>query len=209
MVREAGVQILSPHSPLLLLARRSAFLCFAVMSLGCGRPFNVKTQPGLPPANYAATAAAGEVSIQAQAITDEDFLLETFDANLIAAGILPVDVMLTNRGGSAVDIKKARFEARVQGQTHKAVSAREAFKRLVSYYELSAYNKSGYRKSLEAFSGYALDIGSPLGSGASRRGLLFFFVPSESARGAGLTLLLTKLGSGGSGSSATVELKLN
>src|ERR1700686_4194776 len=82
-----------------------AVLSILAVTLGCGKPFNVKQQPELPPVSYAAKASAGGVSIQAQAITDEDSLYDTFDANLISAGILPVRVMLTNPADHAVDLQ--------------------------------------------------------------------------------------------------------
>jgi hypothetical protein len=175
--------------------------------LGCGKPFNVKTRADLAPANYAASSATANISIQAQAITDEDFLNETFDANLISSGVLPVRVMLKNSSDRTVDLQKARFEIRQQnGRGFKAVDARDAFKRLISYYEIKAYNKSGYRESLGTFSEYGVDLKTPLESGNARQGFLFFLVPVETARGANLTLVVSRLGVE---SASTVELKLN
>jgi len=175
--------------------------------IGCGKPFNVK-QPNLPPASYSGKASVANVDVRAQAITDEDFLYDSFDANLIAAGVLPVRVMLTNSANQDVDLQKARFEIRPpQGRAAAAVDARQAFKRLISYYEIKAYSKSGYKKSLEAFSSYALDLKSPLAAGQSRQGLVFFLTTSESARAVGLTMLITRLSS--RESRDAIELKLN
>lgn len=175
--------------------------------IGCGKPFNVK-QPNLPPATYTGKVSRANVDVQAQAITDEDFLYDNFDANLIAARVLPVRVMLTNSANQDADLKRARFEIRPpQGRAAPAVDAREAFKRLISYYEIKAYNKSGYKKSLEAFSSYALDVKSPLAAGQSRQGLVFFVIPGESSRALGLTLRITRLSS--RESQDAVELKLN
>ncbi len=179
------------------------------ISIGCGKPFNVKQQPDLPPASYTAKASADGVSVQAQAITDEDFLYDTFDANLISAGVLPVRVMLTNSADHTVDFQKARFEVRTAGQRFKEAGTRQAFKRLISYYEISVYNKSGYKKSLDAFSAYALDVKMPLAAGQSRQGFVFFLTPSESARGIGLTLVVSGLSSNASGEGGAIELRLN
>jgi hypothetical protein len=182
-------------------------LCLACGAmLGCGKPFNVKTRADLPPANYAATAATDSISIQALAITDEDFLYETFDANLISAGVLPVRVMLKNSGDRPLDLQRARFEVRQQaGRGFKAVDAGAAFKRLISYYEISLYNKAGYKDSLGTFSEYAVDLKTPLESGQSRQGLIFFLVPGEAAHGGGLTLVVSRLGAE---SHVPIELKL-
>ena len=198
----------SLRQSLLRLAPGRAFVLVAVTAFGCGKPFNVKTQPDLPPANYPAKATSDHVSVQAQAITDEDFLYETFDANLLLAGILPVRVMLTNSGGEILDLKNARFEVHATaGTSFKAINEHQAFKRLISYYEISTYNKSGYKESLEAFSAFGLDIFTPLAAAQSRQGLVFFPVPAEAARG-GLRLVVSRLDAASS-SGGKLELKLN
>jgi hypothetical protein len=191
------------------LAAGSALLLFAAAACGCGRPFNVNTQPTLPPASYAAKATVDSVAVEAQAITDEDFLYDNFDANLISAGVLPVRVMLTNSAGEAIDLKSARFEIEAHAGRFKAVNARKAFKRLISYYGISAYSKSGYNESLDAFAAYAFDVATPLAGGQSRQGLLFFLVPGEAAREAGLTMVIGKLSSKQPGGRTGVALKLN
>src|SRR5215510_10490197 len=173
---------------------------------GCGKPFNVKTKAGLPPSHYTVKATAGSITVEAHAITDEDFLYETFDANLILAGVLPVRVSLTNPGKETVDLKKALFEIRQQsGRRFASVSARAAFKSLISYYGISTYSKHGYKESLNDFSSYELDIDSPLAGAKSREGLRFFLMPSEAAAGAGLTLVVSRVGQ----QSASAELRLN
>jgi hypothetical protein len=175
-----------------LAATGVAGLC-AAASIGCGRPFNVKTQPGLPPANYTAKTRVDGIAIEARTITDEDFLYETFDANLILAGVLPVRVMLTNSGGEEVDCKKARFEIETQSKHYKRVDARKAFKRLISYYGISAYSKAGYKESLEAFSSYEFNVDTALGGTESRQGLMFFLMPAGVSRRPGLTLTVARL----------------
>lgn len=182
------------------------FVVFAAMC-GCGKPFNVKTRTSLPPANYAAGATSDSIRIQAQALRDEDFLYETFDANLIAAGVLPVRVMVSNSSGQVIGLEKARFEMRQpNGRGLKAVDARRAFKKLISYYEISLYNKAGYKESLGTFSEYAFDVKTPLEPSQSRQGLIFFLAPGNAAREAGLTLVVSRLSSE---SRTPVELKLD
>ena len=170
-------------------------LGLVMMTLGgCGKPFNVKTKTDLPPASFGAATVSDGISIQAQPVTDEDFLYERFDANLISAGVLPVRVMLKNSSERTVDLRKARFEIRQQaGRGFKSVEARAAFKRLISYYEIKAYNKGGFKDSLDAFSEYELDLRTPIGPGQSRQGLLFFLVPNEAAHATGLTMVVTRI----------------
>src|SRR5258705_5552165 len=136
------------------LAASSALLLLAPVQFGCGRPFSVKTQPNLPPASYAAKATVDSVAVEAQAITDEDFLYDTFDANLISAGVLPVRVMLTNSGGQALDLKSAHFEIEARTGKFKAAEARKAFKQVISYYEIKPNSQAGYAESPAAFAAF-------------------------------------------------------
>lgn len=192
-------------------------LAVTAQSMGCGgKPFNVREKPfkvregaSVPPPAFSARAEVGAVVIQAEAVTDENLLYDTFDANLILAGLLPIGVMITNSGQEPLDLKKARFEIRAQsGGRFKAADAKRAFKRLISYYEISTYSKSGYKKSQEDFLSYSLDAARPLAPGESREGMIFFSVPAEMIQGMGITLIASGLGGKQSGNVAAVELKL-
>ena len=88
------------------------FLVFPVF-FSCGKPFDVKPKTKVEsalPTNYTATAASGDLSVSAESLTDEDSLYNTFDSNLILAGILPVRVKLTNSGNENIVLKDAKFE---------------------------------------------------------------------------------------------------
>ncbi|MCI0487257.1 MAG: hypothetical protein L0229_11730 [Blastocatellia bacterium] len=196
---------------------RVSAVCLALLSLtwlaGCGgKPFKVKPRPDVPEAQIRAGARAESngVALLAEAVTDEDFLYETFDANLILAGVLPVRVKLTNNGEDPVDLRKARFEIRnSSGRRFKGIDPEDAFKRLISYYGVSIYSKPGYKESRQDFSSYAFELESPLGPGESRQGMIFFRVPGDVAREPGLTLFARRLDSRQSKSDAGIELKLN
>lgn len=184
----------------------AAAILGAVTLFGCGKPFNVKPRTALPVANYTAAASTARVEVRAVPVIDEDLLYETFDANLIIAGVLPVRVMLKNSSDESIVLKKARFEIRgAHGRAVRAVNPREAFKRVVSYYEISTYNKSGYKESLTDFVSHSLDGLEPLGPRQSREGLLFFLIPPEMSRGPGLTLRITLFDS----AQSPIELKLS
>ncbi len=176
---------------------------------GCGgKPFDVKTSVDLPSLADAPVAESQGLRLQAAALLDEDYLLETFDANLILAGILPVNVTITNRAATPVDLHKARFELRTaEGRTYKAADIKSAFKRLIKYYEISTYSKPAYKESREDFAAYALDTGRPLAMGESRRGMLFFIVPDGVVRASGLKLIGARLDA--AQSTSAVELQLN
>ena len=174
-----------------------------------GKPFNVKPKPDTPASDYDVKAAAGELTVHAEAVTDEDFLYETFDANLLLAGVLPVRVMIANGAQEPVDLKKARFEIRAAGRAYKAISAKSAFGKMISYYGITTYSKNGYKESRADFESHALDLGSPLAAGESRQGMLFFQVPAEAAQAAGLTLIASRLDAKKRKADSSIELKLN
>jgi hypothetical protein len=181
-----------------------------------GKPFNVKPRPGMPQPGMPAASSAGaeartgEAVIRATAVKDEDYLYETFDANLIMAGILPVRVRVTNAGAQPLDLDRARFEIRAQnGRGYKAEEARKAYKRLISFYGITTYSEDGYKESREDFSSYAFDREQPLGPGESRQGLLFFPVPSDVATGQSLKLQISRLGPKQSRGGDVIEIVLD
>jgi hypothetical protein len=192
-------------------------MIIAAQSAGCGgKPFNVREKPfhqregaNEPPPAFSARAESGAVTIQAEAMTDEDYLYDTFDANLILAGILPVRLMITNSGQEPLDLRKARFEIRAQGgRGFKSADAKRAFKRLLSYYEISTYSKAGYKESQRDFFSHALDAAAPLAPGGSREGMAFFLVPAEVAQRTDITLIASGLDGRQRGNNGAVELKL-
>lgn len=188
----------------------SGSLVFLMMLFaGCGgKPFNVKPQVDLPLTPDAARTEAGSLQIQAEAIRDEDLLIGTFDANLLLAGVLPVKVALINQSPEAIDVRKARFELRgPDGRTVKASDARRVFKRLISYYEITAYSKPGYKQSREDLADYGIDLSKPLNAGESRKGMVFFIAPDRATQTSSLTLVVSRLDAKQAKAPA-VELKL-
>jgi hypothetical protein len=187
-----------------------ATICLVLILLaGCGgKPFNVKTEVALPAIADAPRGESQGIRMQAAAVRDEDFLVSTFDANLILAGVLPLDVSITNGTSQPLDLRRARFVVRApDGHSYKAVEAQRAFKRLVKYYQISTYSKPAYKESREDFAAYALDTAKPLAMGESRRGMLFFIVPDGVAQAAGLKLIGTRLDAANSKSAIELQLK--
>jgi hypothetical protein len=187
-----------------------SILLFALLPACGGKPFNIKSKPDLPPREPGIKAVAGGLTVQAEAVTDEDFLYETFDANLILAGVLPVRITVSSAEQEPVDLRKAKFEIRTAaGRAYKAINANSAFKRLISYYGISTYTKEGYKQSQSDFASHALDLQSPLAPGGSRQGMIFFHIADEAARTASMTLAAERLDAKRQKSNSSVELKLN
>lgn len=190
----------------------SAFVAICLMVLwlaGCGgKPFDVKPRVSLPAIAEAPFGETQGIRIQAVAVRDEDFLISTFDANLILAGILPLNVAITNGTSQPLDLHQARFEVRtVDGHSYKSAEVQRAFKRLIKYYQISTYSKPAYKESQEDFSTYALDTTKPLAMGESRQGMLFFIVPDGVAQASGLKLIGRRLDA--ANSKSAVEIQLN
>jgi hypothetical protein len=186
--------------------RPAVLFVLAISISGCGgRPFNVKPRPDKTNHEYRASGHVEGVAIRAQALTDEDYLYETFDANLILAGIYPVRLELKNTGSESLEFKRARFELRsAAGRRFSAVNARKAYKNLISYYGVSIYSKTGNQRALEDFSSHSLNIDGKFEAGESRQGLLFFDAPADAFNGGSVTLSAARLPGGES-----IELKLD
>jgi len=159
------------------------------------KPFNVKPRRALPPGGFTGRASAGTLELEAAAIRDEDFLSETFDANVILAGLLPVKLSLQNGSSQPVDLTPARFWLRSSGKSEKPMEPRRVFKRLMRYYKIRLYNPEGYKEALGDLTSYDLNQRRPLAPGESRWGILFFEAPAAQPA-TPQVLLVTGIGPG-------------
>jgi hypothetical protein len=176
--------------------------------VGCGKPFNVQPRPKVLPANYKVSADSGGVTIDAEPVTDEDKLYDTFEANLLLASVLPVRLRLTNTQAEGLEIKDARFTIKSQNQTFKRIDAKSAYKRLMKYYRISIYNKAGYKASREDFTAYEIALKDRLKANESREGLMFFAIPGEFVNSSDVSLIVEKLGAKSTKTGQSVELKI-
>jgi hypothetical protein len=205
----ASQKMNSPRFAALLLVGFILMLCAA-----CGKPFNVKSKPTIkdvkPDAriDLKSVAEANGLKLQAEAILDEDFIYDAFDANMILAGVLPVRLQLDNNGGEKAALDKARFDLLAQNRIYKMIDSHKAYKKLMSYYSISIYNKNGYKESREDFDTHALDLKKELAPGESREGLIYFAIPKEVIQSGDLKLLARKLGVGRVKDDAKLELIL-
>ena len=184
-------------------------MLLAFIASSC-KPFNVKPRIEVPRATNEAHGEADGVAFRASVVRDEDWLNDTFDANLILAGIVPVRVELKNTRQTPVELRKARFELKTaDGRSFGSAVAQSAFKQALSYYDVSAWSKALYKESRADFASYALDTKTPAAAGESRQGLIYFLLRAESARDGGFTLVISKLESAGAKGEGRVELKLD
>lgn len=174
------------------------------------KPFKVKPRIEVPRAANEARAEANGVAFSASVVRDEDWLNDTFDANLILAGIVPVRVELKNARQTPLELHKAKFELKTaDGRTYRSVDAGSAFKRALTYYELSAWSKALYKESRADFASYALDTKKPVAPEQSRQGLIYFLLPARSPVTNGFTLAVNGLNTKNSKAHDEVRLKLD
>jgi hypothetical protein len=152
------------------------------------------------------------LTVEATAITDEDALMQLFNANLMLARILVLRLMLKNQGHQSVNIHDLRLNLR-DARDHKFefLKPRKAVRALYDYYEIGTYRIAA-REAVEAdFEREALPMEAEVGTGEERQGLVFFRIPEE-VDNLGplddLTLRLKRLRWAGSDHDTTVELRL-
>lgn len=190
-----------------------AMLCLLILALvGCGKPFRVPTQVRSGSEPLAAQTTINSLTVEATAITDEDALMQLFNANLILARILVIRLMLRNQSREPVTIHRLKFDLRT-AQDHKFefLKPRKAVRALYDYYEIGTYRIAA-REAVEAdFEREALHMEAALEPGEERQGLVFFRIP-EAVDNLGpleaLTLRLERLRWAGSDQDTAVELRL-
>ena len=183
-------------------------LVFTFVLSACGKPFNVQPKPKAMTPSYKASVELNGLRVDAGAVTDEDQLYDTFEANLLLAGVLPVNLKLANTQKENITLKNARFTIKAQNQTFKSIDAKSAYKRLMKYYSISIYNKAGYKESREDFSSYEINVKNHLAENEQREGLMFFAVPDDVIKGSDLTLVIEKLSKESAKDGLPIELKL-
>ncbi|QQS45879.1 MAG: hypothetical protein IPM66_18410 [Acidobacteriota bacterium] len=169
----------------------SAVLFFTVLLIpGCGgKLYDVAPLPGDPPVITAGDP--GGLRVGARAL-DDARTLDLFSANLPLAGVLAIEISLTNDGSEPVNTKNLKFELRDSaGTNYKRISSKKALSRVMDYYGVSFYRKDARTRTREDYAAVELKTASPLGAGDERRGYLFFQSGVESRLPADLNLSVT------------------
>jgi len=161
--------------------RRQLVLLLALACTACaGKPFNVKVVPHVEPEAISAPSLAGPLSVRASAVWDEDWLLETFDANTILAGVLPVRVEIENRGREPLATKKLEVAASDgAGRRFELLDASKARKAIETYYELTIRSSTGDKLYKQDWAANALDLKTALAPGERRQGFVFLRIPPD------------------------------
>lgn len=158
-------------------------LAIATLMSCAGPLFKVKPVVELPalPAAANSVSGAGLVVRTAPLLTDEDSQ-GLFEANLPAAGVLPVRLELVyETGGVPLELKRARFRVRdSEGREWKALQPKQAVARILKANDIYVFNPNSRKQFESEFSAYWIDLKTPLTNAESRRqGFLFFETPAK------------------------------
>ncbi len=160
------------------------------LSLSCGgKLYDVAPLPGTAPVISAGDP--GGLRIGAKALSgDEAF--ELFSANLPLAGVMAVEIELSNDAAESINTRNLKFELRDSaGAQFKRISSKNALSRVMDYYGVSFYRKDARNRTRDDYAAVEFKTDSPLGVQESRRGYMFFQSKVESAAPAGLILNVT------------------
>src|SRR5678816_1882134 len=116
-------------------------LILFVLSACTGPLYSVAPIPKTNPSDAIKTASES-LEITAAPITEERAFRD-FDANLLLAGVVGVDVALKNGSQNTI---RPNVVLKSNGGTWKPTSPKSALSRVMKYYGVSFYGKEAYRK---------------------------------------------------------------
>ncbi len=167
-----------------------ALACLALGACG-GQLYKVATPPQSTPPFL--TADATGLRAVAKALNGDE-AMEQFDANLLLAGLVAVDVRLANRTAEPLQITLLRPELHDSGNAlFKLLPPQQALKRVMRYYGNRLYAKAAYAQTLADYEALALPLTATLAPHEERRGFLFFETKAYATTLTGLTLTLNGL----------------
>lgn len=177
------------------------FALFLLTLSACGgQLYKVATPAKVAPPPL--TAAENELSVAAKVLTGDESLAQ-FDANLLLAGIVAVDVRLANRTVAAIPLNTLRWDLNDGGKTlFKLLPPKKALKRVMGFYGNTVYRPDAYQSTYDSYERLALPLATSLEANAEVRGFLFFESKYEATGLTGLTLSV-------SGPGTPLQVKLN
>ena len=194
-----------PRMPSLTEIRRFSFAAFLfgafLGSSSCASPlYSVAPVPKASPPD-ASTGAASGLEVAAAAMSEER-ALDQMDANLPLAGLIAVEVQISNR--SSAPIPGGSLRATLHDPSGKRLSAlapKKALKKVMKFYGVRLYGVEAYARTIESYESVALNLGENIAPSESVHGVLFFDAKKSSKSTSGYTLTIE----GGSGP-ITVQL---
>jgi hypothetical protein len=162
------------------------FYSFALLLLsGCGgQLYRVAAPPKVAPP--ALPTDAQGLTMAARMLTSDE-LMEQFDANLLLAGVIVIDVRAANRGNVAKSVTLAlRDDANT---VFKPLLPKQALQQVMKFYGNLLYAKAAYQNTLEKYEQLACPFRLDLIEQAERRGFLYFSTKADATTLRGLQLI--------------------
>jgi len=133
------------------------FLTFLlVFATGCGKSYQAKPLPFRTPASYENMVKIGGAEIASKAFVDPKETKEAFGFDILAAGMLPVQVVFDNQGPHTLEINGHQtFIEDQTGNLWPVLSSKIAYERATKYAQTKEIFKEG------AYSGF---LGAVAGS---------------------------------------------
>ena len=166
------------------------FWCFfaALMFLNsCQGPlYKIAPIPQVLPIESGKSASNNVIEITAAALLDDDKVYERFEANLVLAGIVAIDVNLVNRSNQSLNPKFELHDA--EGRKFSQIESKQELDRVMKFEGVRAYSKLGKQETLEQLEAIAIPKKMLLPAQQQKRGVLFFNVKRDAAQVQGLKL---------------------
>lgn len=159
------------------------FLLLPLWLVGCGGAlYQVAPLPTGPAlSSHNVELAEGETALRVgAAFYDGDGSLRQFEANLPLAGVLAVEVHLSNQGGESARLPAMVLEARGEnGRRLTPLTGERALRRVMRAYDNRLYTIESHRVTLARYQEIQLQLRDELSPGEERRGVLFFAIPPQ------------------------------
>lgn len=153
----------------------ATLLVLVVASSCTGGPFGIRPVVSVPAETISPPARGRQIDVRAAALWDEDWQLDTYDANLVLAGLLPVRVAVTNVSGRPLDLGKLRFDLRnSQSRRQQWIKAAAAIRALERVYGVRVGSQLGRRRTRADFVATELPRTGTLAAGTSVQGIVYF-----------------------------------
>ncbi len=118
------------------------------------------------------------------------------------AGVLAVEVRVTNRRESVLRTGSMGFEVRDgEGRSCLRLSPEKALRKVMKFYGNNFYPIESHRATEASYRAIAFASGAEIAPGGEHRGFLFFDIPRQAPLSTGYTLTIT-----GDGAAATLSL---
>ena len=172
------------------LQHNSKFWCFFAVFLflsACQGPlYNVAPIPQASPIESGKSAVNNVIEVTAAALLDDDQVFERFDANLVLAGIIVVDVNVVNRSSQALNLKFELHDA--EGKNFSQLESKKSLDRVIKFEGIRAYSRLGKQEALEQLEAISIPKKITLPAQQQKRGVLFFNAKRDAAQFRGLRL---------------------